>query len=144
MANNIKLDFSLRLKHPEANLTRFAHATGLQVAQAWTKGDPRKSSKGRTLGGVRDASYCSMKLGIYKAASLSDALQDCLDKLNPARRRLRAIVRSGGTASLAVGWFCRGDVGASVSTESAKMLARLGLTLDLYIYVVSGSLTGRA
>jgi hypothetical protein len=135
MVNTTKLECSLRLRHPEANLAPIAKAIGLRVAAAWKKGDTRVSPKGTVLKGFREDSYCSMRLGTYKRMNVADALVKCLEKLKPSKLKLQKVVRSGGTVSIAIGWFCTGDVGASIPASIAERLSELDITLDLYIYL---------
>jgi hypothetical protein len=134
MVNTTKLECSLRLRHPEADLAPIAKSIGLRVSTGWVRGDTRKSPKGTVLGGVREDSYCSMDLGTYKRMNVADALGKCLEQLKPSKRKLQKLVRSGGTVSIAIGWFCKGDVGASIPTSIVETLSKLGITLDLYIY----------
>lgn len=59
----------------------------------------------------------------------------CLERLTPFTSLLQAFVRSGGIASLAVGWFGDSAVGGDrISADAIDALAKLHLTLDLYLY----------
>jgi hypothetical protein len=68
---------------------------------------------------------------------LNEALSTNIDRIASIKRQLQQLVRSGGTASIAIGWFCNGDSGASISSETVTRLSRLRLTLDFYLYFSS-------
>jgi hypothetical protein len=116
------------------NFTDFAKRLGLPVAQLWTKGDPRRTPKGDLLAGTRDTSYCSISLEVGDTLDLAEAMASSLSLIEMAGEELKGIVQTGGTASIAIGWFCSGDAGASVPAHLVAKLAQLDLTLDFYLY----------
>ena len=129
-----KLDLSLRLRHPEADLSPIAQRLGLTPSWRWTKDDPRSTPLNPELEGSRSASYCSIPLPIEQATDMDAALTDALKVISPAEQELKALVNSGGTASMAIGWFCDGDAGARISDTIVARMARLKLTVDVYLY----------
>ena len=129
-----KLDLSLRLRHDDADLTSMARQLGLKATVCWKKGDARHAPDGTVLNGIRDSSYCSMSLDTGSIADLEEGLSECLKKLKPKERELRNFVLSGGTASIAVGWFCSGDTGDRIPEAVITELANLRLTVDFYLY----------
>ena len=130
-----KADLSLRLHHPHQQLQRVAQILGLKPSQFWTRGDTRHTPKGDPLEGTRDESYCSVPLKISSISNLAEALSEGVRRITPAKEVLKDIVESGGSASIAVGWFCKGDVGARLPQELLAEMANLKVTLDLYVYL---------
>jgi len=78
-------------------------------------------------------------LAVTESMELDEALMACIDRITIAKRELRALVKSGGTASIAVGWFCKGDSGGTISSEVLARMSRLKLTLDFYLYFSTGN-----
>lgn len=132
-----KFDLSLRLRHPEADLTSMADQLGAKPTTAWTKGDRRRTLGGKPMDGTRDSSYCSIPLEVSDQTNLGNALARCAEVLTPIKRELWRLIKSGGTASIAIGWFCDGDAGDTISTEVLDKLSGLKLTLDFYLYFES-------
>lgn len=131
-----KLEFSLRLRHDTADLSTVTADLGLVADAGWDKGDPNRTLQGAPRSGMRDDSYRSFSLGVVHDTDLSDALDPCIQKLTPWASVLQSFVSSGGTATLAVGWFCDSAIGGgSVPQSSLAEMARLRLTLDLYVYL---------
>jgi hypothetical protein len=138
-----KFDLSLRLRHPDADLAPIVRGLGLRPSACWTKGDRRFAPDGGPLQGIRDSSYCSVPLHITSGADLELALDGSLQKIASLRAELESLVNSGGTASIAIGWFTDGDAGMRVAEKTVADMARLRLTLDLYLYVSPGSVVAR-
>lgn len=134
-----KLDLSLRLRHPAEALDAIAQRLGLTPAVNWVKGNPRLSLKGEPLSGTRESSYCSIPLGATGSVELDEALTACLSRIESIKHELVDLVKSGGTASIAIGWFCDGDAGDSVSSQTVMRLSRLRLKLDFYLYFSTGN-----
>ena len=132
-----KLDLSLRLRHPIADLTSIAGQLAATPTVNWVRGEPRRSIRGEPLNGVRDSSYCSIPLGITESTELDEVLSRCIERIAPIKRELHQLVQSGGTAAIAIGWFCNGDAGGSISADAVMRLSRLKLSLDFYLYFSS-------
>lgn len=128
-----KFDLSLRVRHPEADLTPVAKCLGLMPGVNWRKGDPQKASSHQ----YRDSSYCSIPLGATETEDLEKALRMSLTKVSLAQQAILEVVQSGGSASIAIGWFCNGDSGARISEELLSEMARLKLQADFYLYFSS-------
>ena len=130
-----KLDFSLRLRHDSADLSVVIQQLGFASEVGWNKGDQKLSLKGVPLEGRRESSYRSFPLGVVTDVGLEDAIPECLEKLMPFFSVLQAFVNSGGIASIAVGWFGDAEVGGDrISADAVAAMAKLRLTLDLYLY----------
>ena len=85
--------------------------------------------------GQRESSYRSFPLGVVTDVGLEEAIPEYLERLMPFSSVLQAFVSSGGIASIAIGWFGDSDVGGDrVSADSVAAMAKLHLTLDLYLY----------
>lgn len=131
-----KFDFSLRLRHDNSDLSLVTKQLGFSANVGWDKGEQNRTLQGLPRPGTRDASYRSFSLGIATSTDMDDALSECLKKLAPVTSVIRSFVSSGGTASLAVGWFCDSAVGGDrIPAEIIAEMAQLNLTLDLYLYL---------
>lgn len=129
-----KLDFSLRLRHDSADLSTVSEQLGFASKVGWNKGDQKLSLKGLALQG-RESSYRSFPLDVVTDVGLEEAIPGCLERLMPFSSVLQAFVSSGGTASIAIGWFGDSDVGGDrISADAIAAMAKLQLTLDLYLY----------
>jgi hypothetical protein len=130
-----KLDFSLRLRHDSADLSVVTQQLAFATEVGWNKGDQKLSLKGLPLEGRRESSYRSFPLGVVTDVDLEDAIPECLERLMPFSSVLQSFVNSGGIASIAIGWFCDSDVGGDrISADAVALMAKLHLTLDLYLY----------
>jgi hypothetical protein len=129
-----KFDLSLRLRHGDGDLTSIARSLGIAPSVKWNRGDPRRTPKNEPLEGTRDFSYCSLPFGVLESADLDIALDMMLQRIAPATRELHDFVKSGGIASIAIGWFCDGDTGAGISEAVVSKAADLRLSIDLYLY----------
>ena len=130
-----KLEFSLRLRHDSQSLSTVTRQLGFAVGAGWNRGDRKKTLAGSPRSGKRDSSYRSYDLGDAKSKDMDHAISECLRKLEPVSSVIKSFVDSGGTASLAVGWFFDSTAdGGRISLEILARLAQLGLTLDLYLY----------
>ena len=137
-----KLDFSLRLRHDGHDLSVVSQQLGFDSQVGWDKGDQNRTLRGLLRDGTRDSSYRSFAMGVVMGTDLDDALPACLAKLAPFAAVLQSFVTSGGMASLAIGWFSDSDVGGGrISAETIAEMARLSLTLDLYLYLQPPSAT---
>jgi hypothetical protein len=133
-----KLDFSLRLRHDSADLSIVTQQLGLASEVGWNKGDQKLSLKGLPLEGHRESSYRSFPLGVVTEVGLEDAISEYLDRLMPFSSVLQSFANSGGIASIAIGWFGDSDVGGDrISANAIAAMAKLRLTLDLYLYFES-------
>jgi hypothetical protein len=137
-----KFDFSLRLRHDNNDLSIVTKQLGLSADSGWDKGDPNQTLQGSLRPGTRDISYRSFSLGVATSTDMDDALSECLQRLAPVASVIQSFVSSGGTASLAVGWFCDSAVGGDrIPAEIIAEMAQLNLTLDLYLYLTPESST---
>jgi hypothetical protein len=130
-----KLEFSLRLRHDTDDLSQLTQQLGFVTDVGWNKGEKNRAIDGSLRDGIRDLSYRSFPLGIAASVDMDDAICECLTKLTPFSSELRSFVNSGGIASFAVAWFCDSAVGGDrIPAEHIAEMARLSLTLDVYLY----------
>jgi hypothetical protein len=129
-----KIDLSLRLRHNEADMTSVIDQIGIKPHIHWNKGDARQTPTGELLEGDRDFSYCSFPLTKRTATELDELISECLESLRPVEQVIRHFVKSGGTAALAIGWFCIGDTGDEISETTIAALARTSMKIDFYLY----------
>jgi hypothetical protein len=126
---------SLHLRHPSRDLSIVCQRLGLQPKVIWKRGEEGRTPKGNSIGGVRDASYCSIDLGAASKTQLSKKIEKTLELLNPHRTILRRLSSSGGRASFYIGWFCNADTGDEFGGDILDRLADLRIALDFNIYV---------
>jgi hypothetical protein len=110
---------------------------GIKPHIHWNKGDPRQTPTGTALEGQRDFSYCSFPLVKKATAELDELVLECLESLTPVEEVIQQFVISGGTATLAIGWFCIGDSGGEISKTTIAALARISLKVDFYLYLTA-------
>jgi hypothetical protein len=90
-----KLDFSLRLRHEDADLVPIARRLNLEPSIAWKKDDQRALPDGTRLAGTRDSSYCSIDPSVHDVTDLDTGLGKCLEVLVKKSPRF-ALVCNGG------------------------------------------------
>jgi hypothetical protein len=129
-----KIDLSLRLKHPHADMISVIEQIGMKPHIHWNKGDPRQTPTGTVLEGQRDFSYCSFPLVKKATTELDELILECLESLTLVEEVIHRFVKSGGTATLAIGWFCIGDSGDEISEATIATLARISLQVAFYLY----------
>ena len=131
-----KIEFSLRLRHESADLTPIVRQLGFHASAIWKRGDHKSNNPGGPVNpGGHEASYCNLKLGVAATTSLEDGLLESIARLQPKAAEIEKFVRSGGTASLAIAWFSDAVGGDRIPASVVADLARLNLTLDIYLYL---------
>ena len=132
----MKFDISLRLRHPVADLTTMAAKMQRKPEKLWNHGDRNRTIQGELRDGNRAESYATFPLGTVMGVDLDEAIAGVLPGIVPAADVLREFVRTGGIASLAVGWFVDSETdGARLHPSLLHELVQLNLTLDLYLYL---------
>ena len=126
---------SLHLKHPTRDLSIICRALGLRPKVIWKKGDEWRTPKGRSIGRVRESSYCSIDLGAQSKVDLLKKIEAAVRLLTPHRAILRKLSSTGGRISFYIGWFCDEDTGETLSSKILAQMADLHIALDLNIYV---------
>ena len=126
---------ALQMRHPTRDLLPVCTALGLVPRIAWKKGDERRTPKGRSLGGVRDSSYCSAHLGETSREPLSEKIEAALMRLEPYREVLEEVWSTGGRLSLLVGWFLDEDTGDTLGLPILQKMSELRIELGVNLYV---------
>jgi hypothetical protein len=135
-----KFQMSLRLRHDTSDLTLVTKQLGFFSKVGSDIGEQNRNLRGELTEGTRDSSYRSFPFGVSTSTDLDDALSEVLGKLKPFVAVLQSFVSTGGMASLAVAWFCDNAVGGDrIPAGIIAEMAKLNLTLDLYLYVSTDS-----
>ena len=130
-----RTQLSLRVTHPTRDLAIVCQTLGLRPKVIWRRGDERKTPNGRSIGGLRDHSYCVIDLGVASKVGLPTKIESTVKTLKPHRSLLRKLDSEGGRISFSVGWFCDKDTGEAFDHEILAQMADLRIALDLYIYI---------
>jgi hypothetical protein len=128
---------SLGVSHPWMDPAEITAAIGLSPRFAHRVGDPRKSPKGRPLGGIWNITNWSAMLVEEEShrQSLADALIGALARLSSHGDFFHRIRAEGGRVRLHVGWFFhRGNTGEEFDSAFLGRMAELGINLSLDIY----------
>lgn len=125
---------SFRVRQKGGDLTFLAALLDLPAVAQWARGDARSTPRGKPLPGVRKDSYISLRIADRNRAWLSDAINDCIDVLEPHREILEELRSKGANLELFVGWFLDRSGGDSLAPELMLRLARLGVSLSLDVY----------
>jgi hypothetical protein len=95
MGNPFSYHVSFRVTHPKLGAAAIAAGLGMSPKACWTAGDARVTSKGTSLGGVRDESYCTFDIGEGEDGELAKCLDLGLSKLE-ANKEFSSEVRATG------------------------------------------------
>ena len=129
------ISISLRIEHPERDLSILCTALGLIPDRIWKKGEVRKTPTGNSIGGVNDKSYCSIRVLDKSSETLSNSIQHIVSLLAPHREILAEMADTGGVNGLFIGWFCDEHSGDRLDRELLISIVDLSLVLDLNIYI---------
>ncbi|MBR0784207.1 DUF4279 domain-containing protein [Bradyrhizobium iriomotense] len=132
--NRYRAQLSLKLTHPTRDLSDVCKALGLEPNRIWKKGDERRTPKGSLLGGKCNSSYCSIELPSSRK-SLAKQIEIALKRFTPHGAVLRRLSSTGGTVSLAVGWFLDEHSGELLGNDLLLALTRLRISLEFHVYV---------
>jgi hypothetical protein len=125
---------SLGIRHPDANPADITHAIGLVPKMTSRLGEPRKTPKGKRLGGTYQFSYWSHSFDVAGAVNLAPVLEQLIVRLRPYKPFFRRIVRETGTVELFCGVFVDGNWDEALSHEVMRHLADLHIDLRLDVY----------
>lgn len=125
--------FSLRLlvSHPSADLGCLASVLGLKPDRTWRKGDPITTPKGRQMPGSYGDSRWSHEWRFKGKKQPAASLSQVIDRLGRGRQAFLDIKSSGGEAQLILSLAGYRHIGDTVSCESLRKLADLGLSLGI-------------
>lgn len=130
-----RFELSLRLRHSSTDLRLISTQLGLEAKAGWDVGQPNRKLTGEIAEGVREFSYRSFQLAAVSNMDLQEAISMQLDRLAFCQSEIASFVRLGGTAAIAVGWFCGSSAtGAALSSTLLGRLHDFGFSLDFYVY----------
>lgn len=112
---------SLRIVHPAVTPSSITKQLGLKPTASWKEGDPRRTPKGKNLGGVRDSSYWCTRLRARRGEDIAAFVVRALERLAKHRTFIVELVSSGGRVSL----YVTGNVGRMAEVFELSMLTRL-------------------
>jgi hypothetical protein len=125
---------SLHIRHPNQDLSAISRAIGLKLIRIWKAGDRRATPKGTKLDGVHEYSYCALRFDDPDESALSARVQLALTQCKPHVASIETLISSGGSVSLAVGWFMSGSDGETFDWKLLNDLVGMKLSLEMYIY----------
>ncbi|WP_156963020.1 DUF4279 domain-containing protein [Aerolutibacter daejeonensis] len=130
-----RFKISLRLRHPQTELSACSSEFGLEPFRQWSSGQERTSPRGKPLAGVWDDSYWTTPLEILSDEDLEDALSRIGQWLEGHASFLSKHLASGGSASLFIGFFLEGfNSGFSLDPSLLAKYSSLGVALDFDVY----------
>ena len=130
---------SLRLWHPNRDLSGATRVFRLRPRFLRKAGEPRQTPKGTPLPGIWRESYWSAELtprkGIWsKRMDLETFLAKSLKRLSPKRAYISRLRATDGRADLFIGLFGNGSFGAELQPDLLAAAARVGIALSLDVY----------
>lgn len=134
MSSPFRYRVSLRVTHPTLDPAETAAQLAAEAKVSWAAGEPRKTPKGRLLGGVREESYCAFDIGSGNDGALAECLDAAVARLQPARDFIRQMRATGGSLMLYVSWYPAGDTGEVFGAALLRDMADLGIALGLNVY----------
>lgn len=132
-----RYSISLRIRHPNADLSSAGKVFDLAPSNAWTAGERRQTPAGTLLEGIRSDSFWTARLldGQSTSRPLPTALSELVERLRQGAIYLETLAASGGRSELFVGWFFdEGNSGDVLSFELLGRLAELKLDVSFDVY----------
>lgn len=129
-----RFKLSLRVRHPDADLTEFCRQLGVEATRVWRAGEGRATKTGTSLTGTQKESYCTVSFLDGASANLPREMHSVLSKLRKHKQTLKQITDSGGEISLFIGWFCDFNCGGTLSWNLLSELAELRVSLEFDVY----------
>jgi hypothetical protein len=112
---------SLRVVHPAMSPSVVTQRLKLAPSASWKKGEPRRTPKGRDIGGVRESSYWCARLRVRPAGDIATVVASALERFEKHRAFFRKAVASGGRVSL----YVTGRGGGLAEVFELSLLSRL-------------------
>jgi hypothetical protein len=137
-----KLDF--RIWHPSIDPQIVTETLGLEPTHFCMAGQPRKTPKGRLLGGIHAESYWSadpFKRGEYMSSddAAEDAISAVLELLRPHKHFLLLLQGQGGRLVLQISSFSARNYAIVLPPDLLMEMAALGISWahDVHPYAQS-------
>ena len=128
------INLSLQAWHPTTPGPELAQKLGLDAEYVWSAGDPKVSSSGKQLGGIRETSYACMPMGRVANDTLAEALMEWCDRFEPDAAYLRSIVEEGGALLIRAYFVLDDDWDFLFDSACLSRIQRLGIEVNLSIY----------
>ena len=125
---------SLRIRHPQLDLSIVCGKLGLTPTHIWKAGDKRRTPKGTPLPGDHDLSYCLVILDDDLGKSLAHKIASAIATLQPHSQILDEVTSSGGRVSLFIGWFSSDVSSEMIGRTILSGLADLKIDLEIDVY----------
>jgi hypothetical protein len=127
---------TFRIRHPSMDPRDITAVLGRDPVHSGKAGDPRRTPKGRPLGGTNRETYWYVRIaeGNSPPRSLAAALDDALNELAEHRIFVQRVRAEGGRSEFFVCWFFQSQAGETFEHSTLAKMADLGidLTLDNY------------
>jgi hypothetical protein len=129
-----RVKVSLRVTHPTAKAEAIERELDIAVCVRRSVGEPRETPAGTPLAGKNETSFVSVRLEDGAEDGLGMALARVVSFLEFRRDGINALVSTGGTAEIYVGWFLESDDGVTISRDMLARIAATGVSLSLEVY----------
>jgi hypothetical protein len=131
---SFRYELSLRMEHPDADLSAVCGKLDLVPARAWRAGEPRITPAGNPLAGTYERSYCTIDIKHGANELPCEALRGLVKRLMSKKELLEELSGTGGNFNVFIGWYSNGNSGERFDWSVLRDLADLKLSLDLDIY----------
>jgi Domain of unknown function (DUF4279) len=133
-ASAFSYSVSLRVRHPELNLSVLTETLRLEPEHSWTAGDPRRSQAGAPLGGQHRDSYWSAQLPAQTLGAASMPLETFVSQqlmqLGRQREFFNRLQAGGGEISLLIELSPVENASLTFTSAMARRLADLNIEIE--------------
>jgi hypothetical protein len=128
-------DISVRVRHPNRNLSFLEELLGLSCLRRWTVGEQRTTPVGTPLGGYYDESYWVAGIKYYPSEEpFNQSLDNICEKLAHAKDCLKQIISTGG--SIVIYFALAGHLQnyGKITPTQIALFADIGIEIEIEIY----------
>jgi hypothetical protein len=126
---------SLRVRHPEIDLSYLGPLLDLEPNRVWKAGDCRKTPKNTPLEGINSQSYWCARIAHDREKSETCPLEDKIAEWNAKLRlhqtELDTLLNNGGKIEYFIWIYCENNLGFELSHNLLKEIAGLGISLGI-------------
>ncbi|MCB2141168.1 hypothetical protein KQH27_00505 [bacterium] len=130
-----KYSISLRIRHPNNDLSYFGPLLKLESLREWIAGEPRKTPKNTSLDGVNKESYWCARLPndpeYSETCSLEEKLIEWTSKLKANQAEFDKLISEGGKIDYFVWIYCEKNLGFELNHRLLRDISNLGITLGV-------------
>ncbi|MBK0014556.1 DUF4279 domain-containing protein [Stenotrophomonas sp. S41] len=134
MNEGVRYSISIRIAHPEMDMSGVCEDLGLVPDFSYSAGDARVTPKGKPIGGVRDGSYWLHSFVEGNDGDVESSLEQIVRFLSVRQEFFEQIARSGGRSELFIGWFSSENTGFNIGNSILRKLVDLSIDLSFDIY----------